>query len=61
MKYYVNAFGVAMGGLSQNVDTADAGEGRWGISDKMLTLLKLGSRGVGKWGLREEIKRQLYK
>ena len=48
-------------GPSQNVDTADAGEGRWGISDKMLTLLKLGSRGVGKWGLREEIKRQLYK
>ena len=53
-------FGVEVGGLSQNVDTADAGEGRWRIPDKMLTILKLGSR-VGKWRLREEIKRQLYK
>ena len=36
-------------------DTADAREGVWGISDKMLTL---GSGGVGKSGLRAEIKRK---
>ena len=27
-----------MGGLSQNADTADAGEGSWGLSYKMLPL-----------------------
>ena len=39
------------GGLNQN---ADAGEGGWGsvVCDTMLTLLTLGSGGVGKLGLR---------
>ena len=32
---------------SKNADTADAGEGGLGVSDKMLTLLMLGSRGLG--------------
>ena len=41
-----------LGGLSQNADTADAGEG---VSGKMLTL---GSGGVGKLGLRANIKRK---
>ena len=40
-----------MGGLRQNSDTADAGEGGGGVSDKMLTVLTLGSGGVGKSGL----------
>ena len=31
-----------VGGRSQNADTADAGYGGWGVSDKMLTLLTLG-------------------
>ena len=60
-KYYVSTFGGGVGGLSQNAETADAGERRSGVSDKMLTLLTLGSRGVGKSGLRAEIKRILYK
>ena len=34
------------GRLSQNADTPDPG----GVSDKMLTLLMLGGRGVGKLG-----------
>ena len=46
------------GGLSQNADTADAREGGWGVSDKILTLLTLGSRAVGKSGFRAEIKRK---
>ena len=50
-----------MGGLSRNADTADAGEGGGGVSDKMLTLLTLGSEGVEKSGVRAEIKRKLYK
>ena len=37
--------------LSRNADTADAGEGGGGVSDKMLTLLTLGSRGVKMLGL----------
>ena len=41
-----------VGGLSQNADTADAGEGV-GVSDERLTL---GSEGVGKSVLRAEIK-----
>ena len=44
-----------MGGLSRNADTADAGEGGGGVSDKMLTLLTLGSEWVGKSGLRAVI------
>ena len=40
-----------VGGLSKNADTADAGEGAGGVSEKMLTLLTLGSGGVGKSGL----------
>ena len=59
-KYYVSAFG-GVGGLSRNADTADAGEGGGGVSDKMLTLLTLGSEGVEKSGVRAEIKRKLYK
>ena len=43
-----------MGDLSQNADTADAGEGGGGVSDKMLTL---GSGGVGRLRLKAEIKR----
>ena len=39
-------------------DTADAGEGGGGVSYKMLTLLTLGSGGLEKLGLREEIKRR---
>ena len=37
------------GVLAKNADTADAdaGEGGWGVSDKMLTLLMLGSGGLG--------------
>ena len=50
-----------VGGLSRNADTADAGEGGGGVSDKMLTLLTLGSEGVEKSGVRAEIKRKLYK
>ena len=57
-KYYVNAFWGVREGLSQNADTADAGEGGGGVSDKMLTL---GSEGVEKSGVRAEIKRKLYK
>ena len=45
-KYHVSAFGGGAG-LNKNADTADAGEGGWGISDKMWTLLTLGSSGVG--------------
>ena len=41
-----------------NADTADAGEGGGGVSDKMLTLLILGSGGVEKSWLRAEIKRK---
>ena len=48
-KYYVSAGGGV--GLSQNADTADAGEGGGGVSDKMLTLLTLGSGGVKMLGL----------
>ena len=48
-----------VGGLIRNTDTADAGEGGGGVSDKMLTLLTLGSRGLEKSGLRAEIKRKL--
>ena len=50
-----------VGGLSRNADTADAGEGGGGVSDKMLTLLTLGSEGVEKSWVRAEIKRKLYK
>ena len=50
-----------VGGLSRNADTADAGEGGRGVSDKMLTLLTLGSEGVEKSWVRAEIKRKLYK
>ena len=55
---------VCLGGvgvLSQNADTGDVGEGSGGVSDKMLTLLTLGSGGMGKSGLRTELKRKLYK
>ena len=49
--YFISTFGE--GGLSQN---ADAGKGGWGgwsvVCDNMLTLLTLGSGGVGKLGLR---------
>ena len=45
-------------GCSRNADTADAGEGGGGVSDKMLTLLTLGSGGVEKSRLRAEIKRK---
>ena len=45
-----------MGGLNQNADTADAGKGVEGVSDKMLTLLTLGSEGVEILGVRAEIK-----
>ena len=44
-----------VGGLNQNADTADAGEGG-GFSDQMLTLLTLGSGGMEKFRLRAEIK-----
>ena len=47
-----------VGGLIKNADTADAGEGGGGVSDKMLTLLMLGSGGVEKSWLRAEIKRK---
>ena len=47
-----------VGGLNQNADTADAGEGGGGVSDQMLTLLTLGSGGMEKLGLRAEIKRK---
>ena len=47
-----------MGVLIQNDDTADAEEGGGGVFDKMLTLLTLGSRAVGKSGFRAEIKRK---
>ena len=40
-----------VGGLNQNADTADAGEGDWGVSYQMLTLLTLGSGGMEKLGL----------
>ena len=50
-----------MEGKRKNADTADIGEWGGGVSDKMLTLLTLGSGGVGKSGLRAEIKRKLYK
>ena len=46
------------GGLNQNADTADAGEGGGGVSDQMLTLLTLGSGGMKMLGLRAEIKRK---
>ena len=46
------------GGLSQNADTADAGEGGWWVSHKMLILLTLGSEGMGKSVCRAEIKRK---
>ena len=42
------------GALSKNADNADAWEGGWwcwGDSDKMLTLLTLGSAGVKMLGL----------
>ena len=45
--------------MSQNADTADAGEGVGGVSNKMLTLLTVGSGGLEKSGLRTEIKRKL--
>ena len=45
------------GGLNQNADTADAGEGCGVVSDQMLTLLTLGSGGMEKLGLRAEIKK----
>ena len=48
-----------MGGLIRNADTADAGERGGGVSDKMLTLLTLGSGGVEKSVLRAEIKTKL--
>ena len=38
-------------GLIKNADTADAGEG---VSDKMLTLLILGSGGVKSHGLEQK-------
>ena len=41
---------LGVGGLSQNADTADAGDGGWRVSDEWLTLLTLGSGGVGKLG-----------
>ena len=48
-----------MGGSDKNADTADAGEGgEGGVSDKMLTLLILGSGGVEKSWLIVEIKRK---
>ena len=47
-----------LGGLSRKADTADAGEGDVGVSDKMLTLLTLGSGWLEKSGLRAEIKRK---
>ena len=50
---------LGVGGLIRNADTADAGEGGGGVSDKMLTLLTLGSEGVEKFGLRAKIKRKL--
>ena len=56
-KYYVSVF-KSVGGLSQNADTADAWYGGWGVSDKMLTLLTLGSGGVEKPRVRAEIKRK---
>ena len=43
-------------GLIKNADTANAG--MWGVSDRMLTLLTLGGGGLGKSGLRGEIKRK---
>ena len=36
-----------VGGLNQNADTADAGRGSGEVSEKMMTLLTLGSGGVG--------------
>ena len=33
--------------LRRNTDTADAGEGRWGVSNKIQTLLTLGGGGWG--------------
>ena len=46
-----------MGGLSLNADTADAVErGGWRVSDKMLTLLMLGSGGMGKSSLKHKSK-----
>ena len=49
LKCYVSAFG-GVGGLNQNADTADAGEGCGVVSDQMLTLLTLGSGGMEKLG-----------
>ena len=48
-KYLFSTFW-GMGGLSQKFDNAAAGEGEGGVSDKMLTLLMLGGRGVGNFG-----------
>ena len=45
------------GGLIKNADTAD-GEGGGGVSNEMMTLLILGSRGVEKSWLRAEIKKK---
>ena len=58
-KYYVST--LWEGGLIQNTDTADAGKGGGGVSDKMKTLLTLGSGVVGKLGTAEKIKIRLYK
>ena len=45
-----------VGGLSRNADTADAGEGGGGVSDKMLTLLTLNCAGVKSRCLQQKSK-----
>ena len=46
------------GGLSKIADTADGGDGGWQVSDKMMTLLMPGTKGVGSQKIRQRIERE---